>query len=127
MILDIEKVYINIKGEKTSDYQPFLELPEPFGRNEFFYDDLWSYDSEKLESIKNQYKDHNFGFYNTYELNKKIYNTTLMAALSDGASVNHKSGVTYVTSNNIPWETRWIKLKTKQQKYHLTQVIFKEL
>ena len=95
-----------IKGEKTSTYQPFLELPEPFGRNEFFYDDLWSYDLEKLESIKNQYKDHNFGFYNTYELNKKNlqYNFNGGAEWM-GASVNHKSGIMYVTSNNIPWET----------------------
>ena len=60
-----------VRGEKTSPYQPFLDLPEPFGKNEFFYEDLWSYDLEKLEAIKKKYKNHKVGFYNTYELNKK--------------------------------------------------------
>ena len=33
-----------LPGEKTSQYQPDLEIPEPFGRNIFKKDDLWSYD-----------------------------------------------------------------------------------
>ena len=35
-----------LPGEKTSFYQPDLEFPEPFGRNEFSKKDLWSYDEE---------------------------------------------------------------------------------
>ena len=95
-----------VRGEKTSPYQPFLNLPEPFGKNEFFYEDLWSYDLEKLEAIKKKYKKHKVGFYNTYELNKKNlqYNFNGGAEWM-GASVDHKKGIMYVTSNNIPWET----------------------
>ena len=95
-----------VRGEKTSPYQPFLDLPEPFGKNEFFYEDLWSYDLEKLEAIKKKYKNHKVGFYNTYELNKKNlqYNFNGGAEWM-GASVDHKKGIMYVTSNNIPWET----------------------
>ena len=95
-----------LRGEKTSPYQPFLDLPEPFGKNEFFYEDLWSYDLEKLEAIKKKYKNHKVGFYNTYELNKKNlqYNFNGGAEWM-GASVDHKKGIMYVTSNNIPWET----------------------
>ena len=95
-----------VRGEKTSPYQPFLDLPEPFGKNEFFYEDLWSYDLEKLEVLKEKYKNHKVGFYNTYELNKKNlqYNFNGGAEWM-GASVDHKKGIMYVTSNNIPWET----------------------
>ena len=103
-----------IEGEKTSPYQPFLELPEPFGRNEFFYEDLWSYDLEKLEAIKEQYKNHKVGFYNTYEINKKNlqYNFNGGAEWM-GASVDHRNGIMYVTSNNIPWETSVDKIQDK--------------
>ncbi len=95
-----------VRGEKTSPYQPFLDLPEPFGKNEFFYEDLWSYDLEKLEVLKEKYKNHKVGFYNTYEINKKNlqYNFNGGAEWM-GASVDHKKGIMYVTSNNIPWET----------------------
>ncbi len=103
-----------IKGEKTSAYQPFLELPEPFGRNELFYEDLWSYDSKKLEKIKKQYNNHKIGFYSTYEIDKKNlqYNFNGGAEWM-GASVNHLTGIMYVTSNNIPWETSLVQIDDK--------------
>ena len=95
-----------IKGEKTSPYQPDLVIPEPFGYNEFFKNDFWSYDDEKLNDIYSKYKNHKVGFYNTYELNKKNlqYNFNGGAEWM-GASVDHSKQIMYVTSNNIPWET----------------------
>ena len=33
---------------------------------------------KNLNNIYSKYKNHKIGFYNTYELNKKIYNITLM-------------------------------------------------
>ena len=59
-----------------------------------------------MEDLKEKYKKHKVGFYNTYELNKKNlqYNFNGGAEWM-GASVDHKKGIMYVTSNNIPWET----------------------
>ena len=100
-----------LKGEKTSEYQPDLKLPEPFGKNIFSLDDLWSYDKSKKLMHENKYKSYNFGFYQTYELNKKNiqYNFNGGAEWM-GASVDHDKQVMYVTSNNIPWETEVKKL-----------------
>ena len=91
---------------KTSSYQPDLVIPEPFGYNEFFKNDFWSYDDEKLNNIYSKYKNHKVGFYNTYELNKKNlqYNFNGGAEWM-GASVDHSKQIMYVTSNNIPWQT----------------------
>ena len=103
-----------LKGEKTSEYQPDLKLPEPFGKNIFSLDDLWSYDQSKKSIHKDKYKSYNFGFYQTYELNKKNiqYNFNGGAEWM-GASVDHDKQVMYVTSNNIPWETEVKKSKIK--------------
>ncbi len=95
-----------IKGEKTSPYQPDLEVPTPFGKNIFKESDFWSYDENLLEKIKKKYKDHNYGFYQPHELNKKNlqYNQSGGAEWM-GASVDHVNRIMYVTSNNIPYET----------------------
>ncbi len=95
-----------IKGEKTSPYQPDLILPEPFGYNEFFKTDFWSYDNDKLKDIYSKFGNHKIGFYNTYELNRKNlqYNFNGGAEWM-GASVDQTKQIMYVTSNNIPWQT----------------------
>ena len=95
-----------IKGEKTSSYQPDLNIPVPFGKNIFKESDFWSYDENFLVKIKKKYKDYNYGFYATHKLGKKNlqYNQSGGAEWM-GASVNHVNHVMYVTANNIPYET----------------------
>ncbi|WP_440931720.1 outer membrane protein assembly factor BamB family protein [Candidatus Pelagibacter sp.] len=95
-----------LPGEKTSRYQPDLEIPEPFGRNIFKKDDLWSYDLGYQKEINKKYKNFNFGFYEPYSLQKK----TLQYNFNGGAewmggSIDHAKGIMYVTSNNTLWET----------------------
>ncbi len=104
-----------LAGEKTSHYQPDLELPEPFGRNIFKKEDLWSYDQEFQKEIKKKYRNHNFGFYQPYELGKK----TLQYNFNGGAewmggSVDHSKSIMYVTSNNTLWETGITKIENNK-------------
>ena len=95
-----------IRGEKTSIYQPDLNIPTPFGKNIFKESDFWSYDENFLVEIKKKYKDYNYGFYETHELGKKNlqYNQSGGAEWM-GASVDHVNQIMYVTANNIPYET----------------------
>ena len=95
-----------IKGEKTSTYQPDLNVPTPFGKNVFKESDFWSYDKNLLDKIKKKYNDYNYGFYETHKLGEKIlqYNQSGGAEWM-GASVDHINQVMYVTANNIPYET----------------------
>jgi quinoprotein glucose dehydrogenase len=95
-----------LPGEKTSQYQPDLEIPEPFGRNIFKKDDLWSYDLGYQKEINKKYKNFNFGFYEPYSLQER----TLQYNFNGGAewmggSIDHAKGIMYVTSNNTLWET----------------------
>ncbi len=95
-----------IKGEKTSPYQPDLEIPKPFGKNIFKDSDFWSYDKEILDETKKKYKNYNYGFYETHELgNKNLQYNQSGGAEWMGASVDHINRIMYVTSNNIPYET----------------------
>lgn len=105
----------NLAGEKTSYYQPDLETPEPFGRNIFKKEDLWSYDKELKEQVKKKYKNFNFGFYQPYELgNKTLQYNFNGGAEWMGGSVDHDNGIMYVTSNNILWETEITKIDNKK-------------
>ena len=104
-----------LPGEKTSYYQPDLIIPEPFGRNVFSENDLWSYDEKIENKIKIKYKNYNYGFYQPYQLGKK----TLQYNFNGGAewmggSVDHDNGIMYVTSNNILWETAIVKIKNEK-------------
>ena len=105
----------NLEGEKTSFYQPDLEIPEPFGKNIFDISHLWSYETSEKDKLIKKYKNYNFGFYQPYELNKK----TLQYNFNGGAewmggSVDHDNGIMYITSNNILWETGIIKIENKK-------------
>ena len=96
-----------LSGEKTSYYQPDLELPEPFGESVFEINHIWSYDDKKRNELIKKYKNYNYGFYEPYELGKK----TLQYNFNGGAewmggSIDHENNIMYITSNNILWETK---------------------
>ena len=104
-----------LSGEKTSFYQPDLEIPEPFGENVFQINHIWSYDNEKRKELVKKYQNYNYGFYEPYELGKK----TLQYNFNGGAewmggSVDHENNIMYITSNNILWETEIIKIENKK-------------
>ncbi len=104
-----------IVGEKTHPYQPDLEIPEPFGKNKFNFNDIWSYDPVQLEKLKENYKDHKFGFYETYEIGKKNLQYSFNGGAEwMGGSVNPESQIFYVTSNNIPWIAELERINDKK-------------
>lgn len=93
-----------IVGEKTNPYQPDLDIPQPFGKNKFSFEDIWSYNTSKLKKLKESYKDYNFGFYETYEIGRKNLQYSFNGGAEwMGGSVNPENQMFYVTSNNIPW------------------------
>lgn len=103
-----------LNGEKTSFYQPDLEIPEPFGENIFKLNHIWSYDNKKKEKLIKKYQNHNYGFYEPYELGRK----TLQYNFNGGAewmggSVDHENNIMYITNNNILWETGINKIENK--------------
>lgn len=99
-----------IAGEKTNPYQPDLEIPQPFGKNKFEFDDIWSYDALKLKKLKENYIDYKFGFYETYEIGKKNLQYSFNGGAEwMGGSIDPNNQILYVTSNNIPWVAELIR------------------
>ena len=93
-----------LPGEKTSPYQLDLQIPEPFVKNVFSIDDLWSYDSSLLKEHKKKYEKFKYGFFQTYDLDSKNLQYNFHGGAEwMGASVDHNTQTMYVTANNIPW------------------------
>lgn len=114
-----------IPGEKTSNYQPDLEIPEPFGKNIFTKNDFWSYDEILKIEIKKKYEKYRYGFYETFKLNHKNLQFNMIGGAEwMGGSVDHINQIMYVTSNNIPWET-WIEKKNNLSKIPSYKSYFK--
>jgi quinoprotein glucose dehydrogenase len=104
-----------IPGEKTSTYQPDLNLPEAFSKNIFQIKDLWSSDTKEKEKLLEKYSNHNFGFFKTYELNKKNLQYNFHGGAEwMGGTVDQIKNIMYITSNNILWETELVLVNKKK-------------
>ena len=104
-----------IPGEKTSAYQPNLNLPEPFAKNIFQIKDLWSLNKKEEKKLIEKYSNHNFGFFETYELNKKNLQYNFHGGAEwMGGTVDQVKNIMYITSNNILWETELVLVSEKE-------------
>jgi quinoprotein glucose dehydrogenase len=104
-----------IPGEKTSTYQPDLNLPEAFSKNIFQIKDIWSSDTKEKEKLLEKYSNHNFGFFKTYELNKKNLQYNFHGGAEwMGGTVDQIKNIMYITSNNILWETELVLVNKKK-------------
>tara|TARA_B110000483_G_C18182422_1_gene537568 strand:- start:211 stop:2235 length:2025 start_codon:yes stop_codon:yes gene_type:complete len=100
-----------VPGEVTSAYQPDLELPEPFGKNIFELDDIWSFDAKEEKFLKEKYSKYKFGFYEPNHLEKKSIQYSFSGGAEwPGASIDSSKGIMYITSSNYPTETELIKI-----------------
>ncbi len=104
-----------IPGERTSPYQADFLLPEPFGRNVFKLDDIWSFDKDEELRLKKKYIDYTYGFYEPNHLNKKGLQYNFHGGAEwPGASVDSKKGIMYITSNNMLTETELTKINNDE-------------
>ena len=105
-----------IPGEKTNFYQPSLKIPEPFAKQIFDINEVTNIDEKSKNYILNKIKNHNFGFFEPYELGKKNIQFNFHGGAEwPGGSFDLKSENLYVSSSNIAWETE-VKL-IKRKKY----------
>lgn len=93
-----------LPGERTSPYQPALELPEPFARQEFGLNDITRLTPTAHMHVLAQVKNANFGWFAPFEEGKPtvIYPGTWGGAEWSGAAFNPLTGVLYVSSNESP-------------------------
>jgi len=106
----------SVPGEKTSFYQKVFDLPEPFSKQYFKNSDITNLSIESQEHVISQIKDSTFGFFVPHSINKKniVYKS---GAQWMGASIDNRSGIMYVPSNDIP-NLIWLKKTKKKYTYY---------
>ena len=90
-------------------------MPEPFAKNIFQIKDLWSSNKKEEKKLLEKYSNHNFGFFETYELNKKNLQYNFHGGAEwMGGTVDQVKNIMYITSNNILWETELVLVSKKE-------------
>ena len=93
-----------LPGEQTAPYQPDLQIPEPFARQQFNRTDLTTRSEEAREYIEKRVANVNSGWFEPFEEGKPtvLYNIHGGAEWT-GAAFDPTSGCLYVSANEIPW------------------------
>ncbi len=91
-----------LPGEKTWPYQPDLELPQPFAKQEFTVDDVTNISPEAREYILNKIRPMNMGWFRPFDLGKP---TLLFGVLGGGEwtgmAFDPRSGYLYITGHDV--------------------------
>ncbi len=93
-----------LPGEWTASYQPDIQTPEPFARQQFSPADVTTRSEEAREYIKKRVATVNTGWFEPFEEGKPtvLYNIHGGAEWT-GAAFDPISGCLYVSANEIPW------------------------
>jgi quinoprotein glucose dehydrogenase len=103
-----------LPGEKTNFYQPDLKLPEPFSKQVFNLNEVTNINQSNKNYILKKIKNHNYGFFEPYELGKKNIQFNFHGGAEwPGGSFDLKSETLFVTASNIAWETE-VRLNKKK-------------
>lgn len=93
-----------LPGEITSEWQPSIELPEPFARQEFTLDDITQLNPTAHDHILQRARQANFGWFEPFEAGKP----TILFGIHGGAewtggAHDPYNGTLFVSSNELPW------------------------
>jgi quinoprotein glucose dehydrogenase len=94
----------DLKGEITSPYQPDLELPQPFSKQEFTADDLTDRNETVAEWARSQFKSATTGWFRPCSEGKpNLFFNIDGGAEWSGACSDPVTGRLYVTANHVGW------------------------
>lgn len=94
----------DLRGERTSPYQPDLELPQPFSKQEFTQDDLTERTEEAADFALTRFKSATTGWFRPgSEGRANLFFNIDGGAEWTGACIDPESGRLYVSANHIPW------------------------
>lgn len=93
-----------LPGEVTAPYQPDVELPERFSKQEFTRDDLTERTEEAADFAQTRFKSADIGFFRPCrEGRPNLYLGIDGGAEWTGACVDPATGRMYVTANHMGW------------------------
>ncbi len=93
-----------LTGETTWPYQPAVQMPEPFARQEFTREQITTRTPEAHAFVEQQLTRANIGWFEPFEASKPTAFYGLHGGAEwTGAAVDHATGRLYVTANEMPW------------------------
>jgi quinoprotein glucose dehydrogenase len=95
-----------LPGERTAAYQPDLELPEPFARQEFREEDVTDISEEARQSVLDKLEEVGavYGWFRPFEEGKPLAMYGFHGGAEwTGGCFDPATGILYVSSNEIPW------------------------
>ncbi len=93
-----------LEGEQTWPWQPDLELPEPFGKQEFRREDITQRTPEARAHVEAMLARVNMGWFTAFEAAKPtVFYGLHGGAEWTGAAVDPRSARLYVSANHLPW------------------------
>ncbi len=106
----------SVPGERTSPYQPALELPQPFSRQVFTSADITNITPSAHAFVSRQLDGTRFGWFEPPMVDKPIaYYGVHGGAEWTGAAFDPTSGKLYVSANEIAWRA-WITRAVQRDK-----------
>jgi quinoprotein glucose dehydrogenase len=94
----------DLPGERTWPYQPDLELPQPFAKQDFTLDDVTDRSDEAHEFVLSKFKSATTGWFHPFSEGKmNLFFGLHGGAEWTGACVDPTTGQLYVSANRIPW------------------------
>ncbi|MGP8244201.1 MAG: PQQ-binding-like beta-propeller repeat protein, partial [Bryobacteraceae bacterium] len=101
-----------LPGEETSQWQPDVQLPEPFAPQEFLRSDVTDISPESRSYVLSKIEHSSFGWFAPFEDNKPLVFYGMHGGAEwTGASFDPKSNWLYVSANKLPWVVTIAKTK----------------
>jgi quinoprotein glucose dehydrogenase len=95
-----------LPGERTSPYQPDVELPQPFARQEFRAEDITNISEEAHQSVVDKLEEvgATYGWFRPFDEGKPLAMYGFHGGAEwTGGCFDPATGLLYVSSNEIPW------------------------
>jgi quinoprotein glucose dehydrogenase len=93
-----------LEGEHTAEWQPDLELPQPFAPQEFSLKDVTDLSPKDHAFVMDNLADTEFGWFRPFDDGKPlVFYGMLGGAEWTGAAFDPTSSLLYVTANKLPW------------------------
>jgi quinoprotein glucose dehydrogenase len=95
-----------LPGERTSAYQPDIELPQPFARQEFKEEDITNVSEEAHQSVVDKLEEvgATYGWFRPFDEGKPLAMYGFHGGAEwTGGCFDPTTGLLYVSSNEIPW------------------------
>jgi quinoprotein glucose dehydrogenase len=94
----------DLRGEITAPYQPDVELPEPFAKQEYTKEDLTDRSEESTDFAQTRFKTATAGWFRPgSEGRPNLYFNIDGGAEWTGAAIDPEKGRLYVTANHMGW------------------------